>query len=62
LFSDFVEEKREKIKRETWHFCLCEIKVAIQEVLFWYFHVCMFYTPHCFISSNFLHSYLVPFF
>jgi hypothetical protein len=27
----------------------------------WYFHACMYYNPSCFISSNFLHSTLVPF-
>jgi hypothetical protein len=27
----------------------------------WYFHVYMYHNPNCFISSNFLHSILVPF-
>jgi hypothetical protein len=27
----------------------------------WYFHVCMYYNPSWFISSNFLHSSLFYF-
>jgi hypothetical protein len=61
LFSDFVEEKREKIKRKTWHFSLFEIKVATQGDSLWYFHVYMYYNPNWFVSSNFLHSTLFPF-
>jgi hypothetical protein len=55
LFSNFAEEK--KIKRNTWHFCLIEIK----GVCMGYYHVCMCYTPNCFISSNYLYSTLLPF-
>jgi hypothetical protein len=40
---------------------LFEIKVATWGVALWYFHVYMYYNPSCFISSNFLHSTLVPF-
>jgi hypothetical protein len=47
--------RREKIKRKTWHFCLFEIKVAIQGVSLWYFHLYKCYT-NWFISSNCLHS------
>jgi hypothetical protein len=32
LFSDFIEEKREKVKQKTWHFSLFEIKVVTQGV------------------------------
>jgi hypothetical protein len=53
--------RRKKIKQKTWHFSLFEIKVAIQGVSLWYFHVYMYYNPNCFISSNFCHSILVPF-
>jgi hypothetical protein len=58
---NFVEEKREKRKWKTWHFSLSEIKAATQGVSLWYFHVDMYYNPNWFISSNFLHSTLVPF-
>jgi hypothetical protein len=61
LFSNFVEEKREKRKCKTWHFSLFEIKVATQGVALWYFYVYMHFKPNWFISSNFLHSTLVPF-
>jgi hypothetical protein len=27
----------------------------------WYFHVCIYYNPNWFISSNFLHSTFIPF-
>jgi hypothetical protein len=33
LFSNFVEEKRQKIKRKTWTFSMFEVKVATQGVL-----------------------------
>jgi hypothetical protein len=39
---------------------LFEIKIATQGVSLWYFHVCMYYNPNWFISSNFLHSALIP--
>jgi hypothetical protein len=61
LFSDFVGEKREKIRWKSWHFSLFEIKVAIQGVSLWYFHIYVYYNPNWFISSNFLHATLVPF-
>jgi hypothetical protein len=32
IFSNFVDEKREMVKRKTWHFCWLEIKVATQGV------------------------------
>jgi hypothetical protein len=42
LFSDFVEEQRENIKRKTLHFSLFEIKVATRGVSLWYFmYVCI---------------------
>jgi hypothetical protein len=42
LFTNFVEEEREKIKWKIWHFSLFEIKVATQEVSVWYFHLYMY--------------------
>jgi hypothetical protein len=50
LSSDFVEEKREKIKWKTWRFSLFEIKVAMQAVSLGYFHVYMYYNPNWFIK------------
>jgi hypothetical protein len=61
LISQKRKEKRVKKKRKTWHFCLFEIKVAIQGASLWYFHIYMCYTPNWFISSNFLHSALLTF-
>jgi hypothetical protein len=34
-------------------------KIATQSVSLWHFHVCMYYSPICFISSLFLLSTLV---
>jgi hypothetical protein len=55
LFSDFVEE------RIKWHFCLFVIKVAIQGISLWYFHVYVYYNPNWFISSIFFSFYLSSF-
>jgi hypothetical protein len=43
LFSDFVGQKREKIKWKIWHFNFFEIKVTTQEVFLWYFHIYIIY-------------------
>jgi hypothetical protein len=40
---------------------LFEIKVATQGDALWYFHGYRHYNSNWFISSNFLHSTLVPF-
>jgi hypothetical protein len=60
LFSNFVEEKRLKIKRKTC-FCYFEIRVATQGVSLCYVRAHMYYNPNWFISSIPLHSSLVPF-
>jgi hypothetical protein len=57
LFSDFVEF----IKRKKLTFFWFEIKVVTKGISLWYFHVYMYYNPNWFISSNFLHSILIPF-
>jgi hypothetical protein len=51
-FLSFVMEKKR-------HFCL--LKISIQRVLLWKFHVYMYYNPNWFIPSIFLLSILVLF-
>jgi hypothetical protein len=55
------KKEREKRKWKTWHFSLFEVKVATWGISLWYFYMYMYYNPNWFISSNFLHSTLVPF-
>jgi hypothetical protein len=55
LFTNFVGEK---IKLKMWNFNFFEIKLSTQKYPI--FHVYMYYNPNWAISSNFLHSVLVP--
>jgi hypothetical protein len=54
LFSNFAKEKKKKS-----YFCL--LKIALEGVSLWPFHVYMNYSPILFISSIFLLSTVVPF-
>jgi hypothetical protein len=51
--------RKNKEKEKKWHFCL--LKIAIQGVSLWHFHVYLYYSPNWFISYIFLHFTLVPF-
>jgi hypothetical protein len=42
----------QKRKKENMTFLLIEIKIAIQVVSLWYFHVYLCYTANWFISSK----------
>jgi hypothetical protein len=45
-------------KKQKW--CFCFLKIAIQRVFLWHFHVFMYYNPNWLISCIFLLSVLLP--
>jgi hypothetical protein len=47
---------KKKRKGKKWHFFLFEIKVAIQGVSLWNFHINLYYNLNWLMSSNFLHQ------
>jgi hypothetical protein len=58
--SLIFQKKKQKIKRETCHFCCFEIKIATQGVSLCCFHAYIYYNQNWFISSSLLLSSLVP--
>jgi hypothetical protein len=52
---------KKKDKTKAWCFYQFEIRIAMLGVSMCYFHAFIYYNPNWFISSNSLHSSLVPF-